>query len=217
MRSSGKGASVSGGVSYCVCRAFLIAYLVACVLSLPCLLLPTSLIDLRGRFLRLFERSTEPHVQSPLRDYTTDAPLPALHEAIRALGDTADTAPGHLCDTWRWLTLQGEFSAASDLHVMLTTNGVLLSVIADVKTSTGVRIITPCPASMSQSLPLLAFAQTADATSRELLLRWNPYFRRIHGNSFQSRLRQLLGLTEANQSPDFRGTQYSKLVADPIS
>ena len=53
-------------------------------------------------------------------------------------------------------------SAVSDLQVMLTTNGVLLSVTADVKTSTGVHIITHCPAAMAQSLPLLAFAQTAD-------------------------------------------------------
>ena len=104
----------------------------------------------------------------------------------------------------------------SDLQVMLTTNGVLLSVTADVKTSTGVQIITHCPAAMAQSLPLLSFAKTADATSRELPLRWNPYFRRIHGNSFRSRRRQLLGLTEADQSPEFKGTQYSKLVADPI-
>ena len=59
---------------------------------------------------------------------------------------------------------------------MLTTKGVLLLVTGDVKTSTGVHIITHCPAAMAQSLPLLAFAQTVDATSRELLLRWNPYF-----------------------------------------
>ena len=70
---------------------------------------------------------------------------------------------------------------------------------------------------MAQFLPLLAFAQTADATSRELLLRWNPFFRRIHGNSFRARLRQLLGLTVADQSPEFRGKQYSKLVIHPIS
>ena len=156
-------------------------------------------------------------MQSLLSDYTTDVPLPALHEAITALGDTTGAAPGHLCDTWRWLTLEGELSAVSDLQVMLTTIGVLLSVTANMKTSTGVKIITHCPAAMAQYLLLLAFAQTADTTSRELLLRSNPYFRRIHGNSIRSRLRQLLGLTEADQSPEFRGTQYSKLVADPIS
>ena len=72
----------------------------------------------------------------------------------------------------------------SDLQVMRTTNGVLLSVTADVKTAMGVQIITKYPVAIAQSLPLLAFAQTADATSRELLLRWNPFFRHIHGNSF---------------------------------
>ena len=105
----------------------------------------------------------------------------------------------------------------SDLQVMLTTNGVRLSVTADVKTSTGVQISTHCPAAMAQSLPLLAVAQTADAPSREPLLRWNPPFRRIHGNSFRSRFRKLLGLREADQSPEFRGTQYSKLVPGPAS
>ena len=179
--------------------------------------LPASLTDLPRRFLRLSERSTEPRLQSLHCDYTTNVPLPALHEAIRALGDTTGTAPGHLCDTWRWLTLEGELSAVSDLLVMLTTNGVLLSVTAHVKTSTGVKIITHCPVAMAQSLPLLAFAQTADATSWELLLRWNPYFRRIHGNSLRTTMRQLLELTEAEQSPEFRGTLHSKLVADPIS
>ena len=94
---------------------------------------------------------------------------------------------------------------------MLITNGVLLFVTADVKAATGVHIITHYPAAMAQSLPLLAFAQTADATSRELLLR-----RRIHGNSFRTRLRQLLGLPKADHSPEFRGTHYSKLVVDPI-
>ena len=174
---------------------------------LPCCLcsqsamppLPASLTDLPGRFLRLVERSTEPRLQSVSCDYTTDARLPALHEATRALGDTTGAAPGHLYDTWRWLTLEGELSAVRDLQVMLATNGVLLSVTTDVKTSTGVQIITHYPAAMALSLPLLAFAQTADATSRELLLRCIPYFRRIHGNSFRHRLRQLLlGLTDSN-------------------
>ena len=181
---------------------------------MPALL--ASLIDLLGRFLRVLEHSTKPRPQSLLCDYTTDVPLPALHKAIRALGDTAGTAPGNLCDTWRRLTLEVELSAARDLQVMLTTNGVLLSVTADFKTLTGVQIITHCPAAMAQSLPLLAFTQPAHATSRELLLRWNPYFRLIHGNSFRSRLRQLLGRTEAHQSHEARGTQYWKLVADPI-
>ena len=178
--------------------------------------LPASLNDLPGQFLRLLERSTEPRLQSLLCDYTTYVPLPALHEAIRALSDTAGAAPSHLCNTWRWLTLEGELYAVSDLQVMLTTNGIWLSVTADVKTAIGVQIITHYPAAMAQSLPLLAFGQTADATSRDLLLRWNPFFRRIHGNSFRARLRQLLGLTEADQSPEFRGTHYSKLVVDPI-
>ena len=100
---------------------------------------------------------------------------------------------------------------------MLTTNGVLITVTADVKTTVGVQIITHCPVAMAQSLPLLAFVQTADAASWELLLRWNPFFRRIYSNSFQTRLRRLLGLTEADQMPKFRGTQFSKLVLDPIS
>ena len=105
----------------------------------------------------------------------------------------------------------------SDLQVMLSTNGVLLSVTADVKIATGVRIITCYPLAIALSLPLLAFAQTADATSRELLLRWNPFFRHIHGNSFRTRLRQLLSVTGSDPSLQFRGTQYSKLVIDPIS
>ena len=100
---------------------------------LPCCLcsqsdmppLPASLTDLPGRFLRLLECSTDPRLQSLLSDYTTDVPLPALHEAIRALGDATGTAASHLCDTWRWLALEGELSAVSELQVMLTTNGVL--------------------------------------------------------------------------------------------
>ena len=158
---------------------------------LPCCLcsqsasppLSASLTGHSGPFSRLLEPNIEPRLQSLLCDYTTDVPLPAVHQAIRSLGDTTEAAPGHLCDTWRWLTLEGELSAVSDLQVMLTTNGVVLSVTADVKISMGGQIITHCPAAMAQSLPLLALAKTADATSRELLLRWNPYFRRIHGNS----------------------------------
>ena len=179
--------------------------------------LPASLTDLHSRFLHLLEHSTEPRQHPLLCDYTTDFSLPALHEAIGALEDTVGAAPGHLCNTWCSLTLEGELYAVSDLLVMLTTNGVLLSVTADVKTSTGVQIVAHCPAAMAQSLLLLAFAQIADDTSREVLLRWNPYLRRIHGNSFRSWLRQLLGLTEVDQSLEFRGTQYSMLVTDPIS
>ena len=65
--------------------------------------------------------------------------MPALHEGVRAL---TGKEPSHLCDSWRWLTLEGEFYADSNLQVMITTNGVLLSVTADVKTATGVQIIT---------------------------------------------------------------------------
>ena len=101
----------------------------------------------------------------------------------------------------------------SDPQVMVTTNGLT----ADMKSLTGVQMITKCPAAMAHSHPLLAFAQTAVATSLELLLRWNSYFRRIHRNSLRSRLQQLPGLTEAERLLEFRGTQYSKLVADPIS
>ena len=70
---------------------------------------------------------------------------------------------------------------------------------------------------MAQCLLLLAFAQAAEAASRELLLRWNPFFRRIFRISSRTRLRQLLGLTEVGQAPEFRGTESSKLVLDPIS
>ena len=59
----------------------------------------------------------------------------------------------------------------SNLQVMLITNGVLLSVTADVKAATGVQIISHYPVAIAHSLPLMAFAQTADTTPRELLLR----------------------------------------------
>ena len=91
--------------------------------------LPASLTDLPGRFVRLLERSTEPRLQSLLCDYTTDVLLPAVHEAVRALNDTMGAAPRRLCDTWWWLTLEGELYVVSDLQVMLTTNGVLLFVM----------------------------------------------------------------------------------------
>ena len=47
---------------------------------------------------------------------TIDVPLPALHEAIRALSDTAGAAPSHLCNTWRWLTLEGAVAAFVKAH-----------------------------------------------------------------------------------------------------
>ena len=123
----------------------------------------------------------------------------------------------HLCDSWRWLVPEGELCAVGDLQKTFTMNGVLLTVTADVKTPTGVQIITRCLAAIAQSLPLLVFAQTADASSRELLLRWNPFFQQMYGNLFTARLRQLLSFTEPDQKPEFRGTQYSNLVLDPIS
>ena len=101
--------------------------------------LPASLTDLPGRFLCLLEHSTEPRLQSLLCEYTTGVPLPALHEAIKALSGTTGAAPSHLCDTWRRLTLEGELYAVSDLQIMLTTNGVLVLVSADVKIATGYR------------------------------------------------------------------------------
>ena len=105
----------------------------------------------------------------------------------------------------------------SDLHVGLRINGVLITVTANVKTTSGVRIISHCPIAMAQSVPLLAFAQTADVASQELPLRWIPFFRRIYGNLFRTRLLRLLGLTEPQKMPQFRGSQFSKLVLDPIS
>ena len=127
-------------------------------LAMPPLL--ASLTDLPGRFLRLLERSTKPCLQSLLCEYTTNVPLLALHEAIRVLGEVTGKTPTHLCDTWRWLALEGELYAVSDLQAMLTTNGILITVTADVKTAMGVQIITHCPVAMAQSVPLLAFAQT---------------------------------------------------------
>ena len=63
----------------------------------------------------------------------------------------------------------------------------------------------------------LAFAQTADLTTRELLLRWHPFFWRQHGNSARMRLRRLLGLVEPDQPPEFRGTQHSRIVLNPVT
>ena len=143
--------------------------------------LPASLNDPPDRFLRLLERSTKPHLQPLLCDYTTGVPLPAPHEAIRALGEVTDKAPTHLCDTWRWLALEGDLCDVSDLQAMQTTNGVLPTVTADVKTPTGVQTVTHCLVAMAQSLLLLAFAQTADTASQELLLGWNPFFQRTYG------------------------------------
>ena len=53
-------------------------------------------------------------------------------------------------------------------------NGVLLTITADIKTPRGVHIISHYLVAIAPSLPLLVFAQTADASSREMLLRWNP-------------------------------------------
>ena len=59
--------------------------------------------------------------------------MPALHEAIRAPGEVANKAPTHLCNSWRWLALEGELCAVSDLEATLTTNGVLLTITADLR------------------------------------------------------------------------------------
>ena len=135
--------------------------------------------------------------------------MPALHEAIWVVGEVAHKDPTHVCDSWRWLALEGEFCVVCDLQETLTTNGMLLTVTADVKTPKGVPNIT-LPGGHCPILAASVFiAQTTDATSQELLLRWNPFFRRIYGNSFRTRLRQFLGLTEADQVPEFRGTQFS--------
>ena len=176
--------------------------------------LPASLTDVPCRFLRLLE---QPRLQSMLCDYTTDVPVSALHEAIRAPGEVTGKTPTHLCDTWRWLVLEGELYAVSDLQAMLTTNGLLITITANVKTATGVEIITHCPVAMAQSPPLLAFAQTADAASGELLPCWKPFFQQMYSNSLRTRLKQLRGRTEADQVPECWGTQFSKLVLDPIS
>ena len=68
-----------------------------------------------------------------------------------------------------------------------------------------------------QSLPLLVFAQTAGTSSQELLLPWNPFFRRIYGNLFRACLQELLSPAELDQKPEFGGTQCSNLVLDRIS
>ena len=104
--------------------------------------LPTTLTDLPGRFLRLLKRNTVPRRQSLLCDYTSDVSLPALHEVIRTLGDITIQTPMHLCDSWRWLALEGELCAVSDLQATFTMNGVLLTITTDIKTPTGVQIIT---------------------------------------------------------------------------
>ena len=97
-----------------------------------------TLTNLPSRFWQLLERSTVHHLQSLLCDYTAHVSLLALHEAIRAMGDTTNQAPVHLCDSWRWLALEGELCAVCDLQATLTMNGVLLTITADAKTPTGV-------------------------------------------------------------------------------
>ena len=46
-----------------------------------------------------------------------------------------------MCDTCRWLALEGELYAVRDLHAMLSTNGVLITVTANVKTTTGFKLL----------------------------------------------------------------------------
>ena len=153
---------------------------------------------------------------SLLCDCTTYVPLPALHEAMRALTDTTGVAPSHLCDTWRWLTGGGALCRERP-----TSHAYYQWCFAvghcRCEDCHGGTDHYPLPGGHSPVSSTFGFRETADATSRELLSRWNPFFRRMHGNSFRARLRQLLNLTEADQSPEFRGTQYSKLVMDPIS
>ena len=164
------------------CDCSLLVYSPSCLHCLhPALTFPAG-------FLRLLERSTVPRLKSLLCNYTVDVSIPALHEAIRVPGEVADKGPMHLCDSWRRLAFEGELCAVSDLQATLTTNGVLLTVTVNVKTSMGVQIMTHWPAAIAQSLPLVVFAQTADATLRDFLLRWNPFFRWMYGNSFRTRL-----------------------------
>ena len=88
----------------------------------------------------------------------------------------------HLCDLWLWLVLEVELFAVGYLQTTFTMNRVLLTITADVKTPTGVQIISHHPVAIAQSLPRLVLAQAAHASSRHLLLRWNPFFRRTYWN-----------------------------------
>ena len=97
--------------------------------------------------------------------------------------------PTHLCDSWRWLASEGKLCAVGDLQATLTTNGVLLTFTAGVKTPTGVQIVTQCHVAIAQCSPnLLVFAQTAYGTFGELLLQWDPFFRQIYGIRSETRL-----------------------------
>ena len=48
-------------------------------------------------------------------------------------------------------------------------------------------------------------------------LALEPVFRHIYGNSFRAQLRQLLGLAEVDQRPEYKGTLYAVSVIDSIS
>ena len=88
----------------------------------------------------------------------------------------------NFCDTWRWLALEGELCSVSGFQATFTRNGVLLTVIGDVVVTTGMQIIPHRHVAITQSLAPLIFVLTADANTGELVLRWNPFFRRVYGN-----------------------------------
>ena len=145
-------------------------------------------------------------MRSLLCDYTTDVPLPALHEAIKALDEVKGKTATNLYDKLRWFALEGEPYTVSDVQPMLTTKGVL----SRCEDCQGGSNYYPLPGGHGPTL-------AASGTTHELLLQCNPVFWRICGKSFRTRLRQLRGLTVADQVTEFRGTQFSKLVVDPIS
>ena len=105
----------------------------------------------------------------------------------------------------------------SNLQVMLTTNGVLLSVTADVKTATGGSNHYPLPCSHGPVPAAVGFCAHRGRYLPGATPTVESIFLAHPRNLFRTILRQLLGLTEADQTLEVRGTQYSKLVLDPSS
>ena len=175
--------------------------------------LPASLTDLPGRFLRLLERKIEPRLQSLLCDYTTYVPLPTLHETITALSDTMGTTLGHLCDTLA-LAHTGRGALCCERPTSHAYYQWRFAVShCRCEDCHGGTDHYPLPGGHGSVSSAFGFGIDRRRYLSGAAPEVEPLLRTHSWKFVRARLRQLLGLTEADQSPEFRGTQYSKLVA----
>ena len=109
-------------------------------------------------FLRLLQDSTDVNHKALHKQFMDGANPALLLHARQSVLEAVGKPTTHLCDAFKWLTLDGRVTFVTDVQVLIGLYGVYMTATVEVTQEAGRVEMEHVPIHLAESPALLAFA-----------------------------------------------------------